>query len=407
MAFNPFKEKGLPAEKQYTNWNTLNVKPYDKGAIDPYTRCRVILVNGAEFEANWFGHQWARHCDDPEAKRQIAMTRRLEQMQQKMVSALVPANESVLEHTIGYEQVAVDLTAWLARHEPDPLVKAGLDFALLEDFDHLYRYANLLEMRQGIKAETLVGKYTEIIPGRPTIAEHRHPFDDVRNHYDATKADIRTKLNSMTIVAAEQQTMNYYMNQANRLEDTVGRGLYSEIGMIEEQHVTHYESLLDPTLSWSMMHVMHEYNECYLYWSCMQTESDARIKKIWENHLEMEIGHLHGAVELMKRVEGKDPVSEFPNAFPEPLTFESNVDYVRNILAEQENLTANLADYVPVSSLPKDHRYFQVQQIINEGGTPSQQVITEHIEKMGKDYRWELAGAHPVERLRERQRAVA
>ncbi|WP_027367742.1 hypothetical protein [Desulfocurvibacter africanus] len=407
MAFNPFKEKGLPAEKQYTNWNTLNVKPYDKGAIDPYTRCRIILVNGAEFEANWFGHSWARHCDDPEAKRQIAMTRRLEQMQQKMISALIPANESVLEHTIGYEQVAVDLTAWLARHEPDPLVKAGLDFALLEDFDHLYRYANLLEMRQGIKAETLVGKYTEIIPGRPTIVEHRHPFDDVRNHYDATKADIRTKLNSMTIVAAEQQTMNYYMNQANRLEDTVGRGLYSEIGMIEEQHVTHYESLLDPTLSWNMMHVMHEYNECYLYWSCMQTESDARIKKIWENHLEMEIGHLHAAVELMKRVEGKDPVSEFPNAFPEPLTFESNVDYVRNILAEQENLTANLADYVPVSSLPKDHRYFQVQQIINDGGTPSQQVITEHIEKMGQDYRWELAGAHPVERLRERERAVA
>lgn len=407
MAFNPFKEKGLPPEKQYTNWNTINVKPYDKGAIDPYTRCRIILINGAEFEANWFGHQWARHCDDMEAKRQIAMTRRLEQMQQKMVSALVPANESVLEHTIGYEQVAVDLTAWLARHEPDPLVKAGLDFALLEDFDHLYRYANLLEMRQGIKAETLVGKYTEAIPGRPTVLEHRHPFDDVRNHYDASKADIRTKLNSMTIVAAEQQTMNYYMNQANRLEDTVGRGLYSEIGMIEEQHVTHYESLLDPTLSWNMMHVMHEYNECYLYWSCMQTESDARIRKIWENHLEMEIGHLHGAEELMKRVEGKDPVSDFPDSFPEPMTFENNVDYVRKILAEQENLTGNLADYVPVSSLPKDHRYFQVQQIINDGGTPSQQVITEHIEKMGKDYRWELAGAHPVERLRERQRAVA
>ncbi len=407
MAFNPFKEKGLPPEKQYTNWNTINVKPYDKGSIDPYTRCRVILVNGAEFEANWFGHHWARHCDDPEAKRQIAMTRRLEQIQQKMVSALVPANESVLEHTIGYEQVAVDLTAWLARHEPDPLVKAGLDFALLEDFDHLYRYANLLEMQQGIKAETLVGKYTEIIPGRPTIVEHRHPFDDVRNHYDATKADIRTKLNSMTIVAAEQQTMNYYMNQANRLEDTVGRGLYAEIGMIEEQHVTHYESLLDPTLSWNMMHVMHEYNECYLYWSCMQTESDVRIRKIWENHLEMEIGHLHGAVELMKRVEGKDPVSEFPDSFPEPMTFENNVDYVRKILAEQENLTGNLADYVPVSSLPKDHRYFQVQQTINEGGTPSQQVITEHIEQMGKDYRWELAGTHPVERLRERERAVA
>jgi len=407
MAFNPFKEKGMPLEQQCTNWSQINVKPYDKNAIDPYTRCRIILVNGAEFEANWFGRQWARHCDDLEAKRHIAYTRRMEQMQQKMISALIPANESVLEHTIGYEQVATDLTAWLARHEPDPLVKAALDFALLEDFDHLYRYANLLEMKQGIKAETLVGRYTEIIPGRPTIAEHRHPFDDVRNHYDATKADIRTKLNSMTIVAAEQQTMNYYMNQANRIDDVVGRGLYAEIGMVEEQHVTHYESLLDPTLSWSMMHVMHEYNECYLYWSNMQTESDERIRKIWESHLEMEIGHLHGAVELMKRVEGKDPVSEFPDSFPEPLTFESNVDYVREILANQVGLTGNLTDYVPVSSLPEDHRYFQVQQVINAGGAPSQQVITQHIEQMGSDYRWELAGAHPVEHLRERKQAVA
>ncbi len=407
MAFNPFKEKGMHPEKQYASWSQINVKPYDKNAIDPYTRCRIILVNGAEFEANWFGHQWARHCDDPQAKRQIAYNRRMEQMQQKMISALIPANESVLEHTIGYEQVAVDLTAWLARHEPDPLVKAGLDFALLEDFDHLYRYANLLEMKQGIKAETLVGRYTEIIPGRPTIAEHRHPFDDVRNHYDATKADIRTKLNSMTIVAAEQQTMNFYMNVANRAEDALGRGLYSEIGMIEEQHVTHYESLLDPTLSWSRMHVMHEYNECYLYWSNMQTESDERIRKIWERHLEMEIGHLHAAVELMKRVEGKDPVAEFPDSFPEPMTFENNVDYVRDILASQVDLTADMTEYVPVSSLPKDHRYFQVQQVINAGGTPSQQVITQHIEQMGSDYRWELAGAHPVERLRERKQAVA
>jgi hypothetical protein len=55
-------------------------------------------------------------------------------------------NESILEHTIGYEQLAVDLTAELAKREVDCYVKTALDFALLEDFDHLYRYANLLEM---------------------------------------------------------------------------------------------------------------------------------------------------------------------------------------------------------------------------------------------------------------------
>jgi hypothetical protein len=86
--------------------------------------------------------------------------------------------------TIGYEQVAVDLTAYLARTEPDPDVKAALDFALLEDFDHLYRYANLYEMTEGKKAEKIVGGLTEITVGRPTIVEHRHPVDDVRMPYN-------------------------------------------------------------------------------------------------------------------------------------------------------------------------------------------------------------------------------
>lgn len=58
-------------------------------------------------------------------------------------------------------------------------MKQALDFALLEDFDHLYRYADLLEMDKGIKAEELVGGYTELMPGRPTIAHHRHPFDTI------------------------------------------------------------------------------------------------------------------------------------------------------------------------------------------------------------------------------------
>ena len=104
---------------------------------------------------------------------------------------MVPADESIFENTIGYEQVAVDLTAWMCQNEPDPYVKQVFDFGLLEDFDHLYRYANLLEMKEGVKAETLVGEYTEIMPGRPTAEEHRHPFDEIRKPSNRKKADPR------------------------------------------------------------------------------------------------------------------------------------------------------------------------------------------------------------------------
>ena len=167
---NPFSEKSKPIEKIYKNWKSVNVKPYDKETVDPYTRVRIILMNGTEFEAIWNTHRFSRHCCNNDVRRAMAMIRRGEQQQQKRIANLKPRNERALEHTIGYEQLAVDLTAILAQREKNEYVKHQLDFALLEDFDHLYRYADLLNFERGVHAEKLVGSYTEIMPGRPTVS---------------------------------------------------------------------------------------------------------------------------------------------------------------------------------------------------------------------------------------------
>ena len=216
--------------------------------------------------------------------------------------------------------MAVDLTAFLSRNVSDPYVKQVFDFGLLEDFDHLYRYANLLEMTQGIKAEKLVGNFTEIMPGRPTIKEHRHPFDDVRKPSDRKKADPLTKLFILTLLAGEQQTMNFYMNIGNTLQDQIGRGLYQEIGMIEEQHVTQYESLLDPETPWIENALLHEYNECWLYWSFMEQETDRKIKPIWELHLNQEITHLQAVAEIARKM-NVDPGAGGPGNIPAAASF--------------------------------------------------------------------------------------
>ena len=50
---------------------------------------------------------------------------------------------------------------------------------------------------------------------------------------------------------------------------------------------------------------MHEYTECYLYYSCMMTECDLYIRKIWEECLIQEISHLHKAKELLEKYENK------------------------------------------------------------------------------------------------------
>ncbi len=401
MAFNPLKEHGIPLEKQLRNWEDLNVKPYDKNEVHPYTRTRIIFMNGIEVEGAIFSHQFARHSSNHELKQKLAMARRLEQQQQKVINWLIPPDESVLEVTIGYEQVAVDLTAFLARTEPDSYVKDALDFALLEDFDHLYRYANLMNLTQGKKAEEVTGPLTEITVGRPTSAEHRHPFDEVRKPYDSKSAEFLTKLHVMTIIAAEQQTMNFYMNVGAQPKDTLGRGLYLEIAQIEEQHVTHYESLADPTTGWFERLLLHEYNECWLYHSLMEQEPDRHVKSIWEEHLDMEIEHLKAAAELMKEHEKRDPEELLPSKMPDQLVFESNIDYVRQIMAEQTDYNAEGTKFVPADQMPKDSRYQKYQDTVNEKGVPSEQVIEKHKADKGKDYRQELAGPHPIDRFQD------
>lgn len=404
--FDPMEEKGLPLEKQVMSWQEANVEPYDKTEVHPYTRTRVILMNGIEVEAAMFKHQFARHSEDPEVKRMIAATRRMEQEQQKLVNWLVPGDESSLEVTLGYEQVAVDLTARLARTEPDPMVKQALEFALLEDFDHLYRYANLYELTEGKQAQDVIGAdLTEVFPGRPTINEHQHPFDTVRMPVDGYSADMLTNLHILTIVSAEQQTMNYYMNTGDRFPDMLSRGLYLEIAQIEEQHVSHYESLDDPRMNWFEMCLLHEYNECFMYYSCMESEVDERIKKMWEFNLECEIDHLHRSVDMMKRYGKSDPDAILPVKPPEELVvFESNTGYVRQVLEQQENMTTKLSEIVPGDQAPDTYK--QWQSMVNKGMVPSQEVIQQHIEKFGQDYRLEIEGAEPVERLRERAAVV-
>jgi rubrerythrin len=405
MGFNPLDEKGIPLEEQFLPWDKANPQPYDKKSVHPYTRTRVILMNGIEVEGAIFKHQLARHCDDLQLKQKVAATRRIEQQQQKMVNWLIPGDETNLEVTLGFEQVAVDLTAWLAKTEPDALVKAALDYALLEDFDHLYRYANMYELTEGKQAQEVIGTdLTEAIPGRPTISEHQHPFDTIRNHWDAKTADPLTKLHTLTIVAAEQQTMNLYMNIGNRPVDMDGRALYLEIAQIEEQHVSHYESLADPNETWWEMAVMHEYNECYLYYSCMESETDERIKKMWEWHLNAEIGHLQDACTMMREQQGRDPEEMLPPEMPEELViFQSNTEYVRKVLAEQLDWTTEGPDIVKDR---KPERYEKFQEKINAGDVPSQKMISKHIDKMGEDYRLEIDGEHPVERLRPRDKVV-
>ncbi len=406
---NPVKEKSKSLDNNFLPLKKMYPKSYNKDKTSPYTKTRVILMNGTEFESQWFMHNFARHCNEPEILQALAVVRRQEQQQQKRISCLKPINESILETTIAYEQLAVDLTAVLAINEKDENNIKALNFALLEDFDHLYRYANLLKMDKDIDADMLVGKYTEIMPGRPTVAEHRYPSDDIKPHMNSENADLYSKLVACTITAAEQQTMNYYMNIAQWYKNDLGRKLYAEIAMIEEAHVTQYESLKDPNMTWLEQWVMHEYTECWLYYSAMQDESDESIKKIWTEHYKMEITHLKTAIRLLSKYEKKNYESIIGTGeFPKLLKLGGNKEYIRKVLGNTILLTAdnthNVFDYKDIKKIADDHRYFDYQKYMSGDPekNPSHLVIEKAIEKLGRDFRYQDS-EHPVKELRNRK----
>ncbi|MBO4726335.1 MAG: hypothetical protein J5598_01895, partial [Clostridia bacterium] len=116
---NPLETATKTVDEYFMSFQTMYPQAYDKKTTNPYTKTRVILMNGTEYESVWFLHQFARHCQVQEIKEALALVRRQEQQQQKMIACLKPLDESILETTLAYEQLAIDLTATLAQNDVD------------------------------------------------------------------------------------------------------------------------------------------------------------------------------------------------------------------------------------------------------------------------------------------------
>lgn len=385
MGIRLFDSRGTPVERQRFTWRELTPKPLSKLDDDAFTRVRVILMNGIEQQANRFQHMCAQLNGD--LRRPLADVRRAEHHQQTMINWLLGSDHSPLETTIGYEQVAIEVTAAIAQQEPNEYLAQTYRFGLLEDFDHMYRYSALMDRVEGKDANNILQSYTDVLPGRPTIEEHRAPEDELRDHYDHKTADPISKLNALTIFSGEYQTRDYYMNIGPTFSDPVARALYAEIASIEEQHVTQYGSIIDPSETWLEKWLLYEANEVYNYYSCVASETNPRIKAIWERFLDYELGHLNKVIELFKKYERRDPAEILPEILPDPIAFQSQREFVRKVLTEEINLRAKGSQYVPKeeeSEISKAYRDY-----LNSTGSPTEAVAA--------NYRW-----HPGTELARR-----
>jgi rubrerythrin len=381
VAINLLRDRGISLDQQRFTWRELVQSPYNKLMDDAFTRVRVILMNGIESEALRFSHACAR-VNGP-LQGALARVRRIEQHQQTLVNWLNPADQNPLETTIGFEQVAIEVTSSVAEKEPDPYLAQVYRFGLLEDFDHLYRYSALMDRLFGKDANTLVQSYSDIVPGRPTAVEHRHPDDDLRKPYNRERAAPLTKLHAYTILAGEHQTHDYYMTIGPTFADPIARQLYAEIASIEEQHVTQYESIIDPNESWLEKWLLHEANEVYNYWSCVESERNPRIRAIWERFLDYELGHVRFVASLFEETERRDAAEVLPERLPEPISYTSHREFVRETLRRELTLSAAGTEFVDREEETETTRAYRDQ--MNSEGSPSETVAAGYVWRPGTE----------------------
>jgi hypothetical protein len=377
VALNLLKDKGVPVDKQRFTWKELVQPPYSKLDDDAMTRVRVILMNGIESEAVRFQHAFARMSQRYQAA--LARVRRVEHHQQTLVNWLNPADQTPLETTIGYEQVAIEVTASVSLKEPDPYLAQVYRFGMLEDFDHLYRYSALMDRVEGKDANAILQSYSDILPGRPTAVEHRHPDDDLRLPYDRKEAAFVSKLNALTIMSGEHQTHDYYMHVGPLYPDPIGRQLYAEIASIEEQHVTQYESIIDPHETWLEKWLLHEANEVYNYWSCVEAETNSHLKAIWERFLEYELGHFQFVAGVFENTEGRDVSEVVDERLPDPIEYKSHREYVRNVLRAEVDFNAAGFEILPSAQIPTGRPSHGYRRHINGDGSPSERVAEGYV----------------------------
>lgn len=381
MTINLRIDRGTPLEKQKFTLRELLQPPLNKLDDDAFTRVRVILANGLEQQANRFQHMCSQM--NGELRPALAAVRRVEHHQQTMINWLLSSDHSPIETTIAYEQVAIEVTAAIAQQEPDPYLAQVYRFGLLEDFDHMYRYSALLDRVEGKDANNILQCYTDVIPGRITFEEHRHPHDDLREHYDRKTAAAVSKMNALTIMSGEYQTRDYYMNIGPTFSDPVARLLYAEIASIEEQHVTQYGSIIDPDETMLEKWLLYEANEVYNYFSFLKSEPNPRIKAIWERFLDYELGHLDLVRNLFEKYERRDAAEILPESLPDPIPFESQRQFVRNTLEAEINLRTDGTRFV--SKEEEGEQSLDYRQHINSEGSPSNAVAEGYVWNPGTE----------------------
>ena len=363
-----------------------------------YSQARVLLATALEQTVlEEMGHLIPA-LSSPENRRDLSLLRRLESHQLASLSPIHFAREDVIRRALFLSVLSMELTAVLAQCLRESPLRQTLHFLLPEFLDETYRLSNLLLLLDDVPSQDILAGYCEIMPGRPMISCHRHPYDEICP--PLLSQDPLENMAPLLLASVLKLKRQHYQQASASTEDALARSLFLEISLISEAQQTRMLSLFPARSPLSQIHLA-QYTEVYLYDSLARDEEIPFLRQLYLEEKENEGAHLQKIIRMMESV--AEDIPSFSSE-PERLRLGPNKGYIRDIL-QHVGVTAQREKYVPVGMLPEGADFFRYQQRIcpHPEEIPSHLCVEGVIKKFGMDYRFEIA-PHPIERLRDRSK---
>lgn len=382
---NPYQVPVQRISRGLRDWQSLLPDPLPLKS-DPLRRARLLLAAAALEDA-------PPPPLYPEARRQAALIRRVERQQRLRFLSLLP-HERPCEQILFSLFTLQTLTASAALAEKNAALRAVMGFLLPENCDMLYRAANLLSLEYGVSADTLLQGQAELMPGRPCIAAHRHPYDDVLKPLERPSA---RSFSTLFLLQAASRSAARLTANALSVRSPRARALYAELSLILSGHATQYSSLM-PGTEPGLALLLRAYAHCSLFSDLAEQEAEPALAGIFREARDAACAHLQKARSMLP----SEAVPFLGEELPPPLALRPHKGTVRDAL-RGVGVTLRRGEQLPVGTLPAGADFFRYQERINADipHVPSHAVVAAHILKTGCDFRSELA-PHPVEMLRSR-----
>jgi hypothetical protein len=128
--------------------------------------------------------------------------------------------------------------------------------------------------------------------------------------------------------------------------------------------------MLNPEESMLEKLLLSEACEVWNYAGCLAQESNPRVRAIWEQFLDYELGHFQVALQLFKDIERRDPQEVLGNGdLPGFIAFRSHRDFVRSTVDAETTLRKDATEFVEQEEEGKTSLAYR--NAVNADGSPS------------------------------------